>query len=392
MAVKKSLKKIIAVVVSAVIISATVLSVAALTSRASDDAANKDTLTTSEINTDNILDKASIQLSPDDEVIRTDNNGVISVTILRAFPVTINNKGEKSVVKIARGTVGDALNKAGVVLGDNDKVTPSTDTQVTGGMEIKILESVSVSITLMGEEDIYSVPAGTVKDALASIGVEADENDRLSVSPDEEVYEGMEITYVDVQVKKEAETQVVDYKTKKIYDDTLEKGEVEIQRYGAEGVKTVTSKNTYEDGVLVSSVEISSQVTQKPVTQIKVIGTKKSTASAGGAGTFTDSSGNTVSFKRTVTGSGTAYTAKAGSSTATGATVSVGCVAVNPSVIPYGSKLYITSADGSYVYGYATAVDTGGALMDGSAVVDLFMNSYADCVAFGRRDVIVYIL
>ena len=67
-------------------------------------------------------------------------------------------------------------------------------------------------------------------------------------------------------------------------------------------------------------------------------------------------------------------------------------MAVNPSIIPYGTKMYITASDGSYVYGYATAIDTGGALMDGSAIVDLFMNSYADCANFGRRDVTIYIL
>ena len=66
--------------------------------------------------------------------------------------------------------------------------------------------------------------------------------------------------------------------------------------------------------------------------------------------------------------------------------------AVNPDVIPYGSRLYIEAADGSHVYGYATAIDTGGALMDGSAVVDLFYFSYDDCVNFGRRDVNVYVL
>ena len=76
--------------------------------------------------------------------------------------------------------------------------------------------------------------------------------------------------------------------------------------------------------------------------------------------TFTDMNGNTVAYSSVVTGSGTAYTAPAGSLTATGVTAYHGGVAVNPNIIPYGSKLYIVSTDGSFVYGYATAVDTGG--------------------------------
>ncbi|MGN1127009.1 MAG: G5 domain-containing protein [Ruminococcus sp.] len=395
---KKSLLRIIAVALATIIIFATVLSVAALTNDlAAADGTDKETLTTSDINTDNILDKASIQLDSEDEVIRTDNNGVISLTILRAFPVTIDNKGEKKSVSMTRGTVEDALNKAGITLAKDEKVTPSLNSEVSEGTEIKISNSVSVDITLMGETASYEVPAGTVKDALASVGAVCDKNDKLNVGLNDKVYEDMDITLVKVTVKNETETQVVDYKTTVKKDSTMDKGTSEITRYGVEGTKKVTNRNTYEDGVLVSTKVVSSKVTKKPVNQIKVVGTKTTASdtfasNSGGAGTFVDNSGNTVSYKKVLTGSGTAYTANAGSLTATGAKARVGGVAVNPSIIPYGSKLYITASDGSYVYGYATAIDTGGALMDGSAIVDLFMDSYADCANFGRRDVTIYIL
>lgn len=396
---KKSLLRIVAVALATIIIFATVLSVAALTDDSvAADGTDKETLTTSDINTDNILDKASIELDSEDEVIRTDNNGVISLTILRAFPVTIDNKGKKTFVSMTRGTVQDALNKAGITLADDEKVTPSLNSEVSEGTEIKISNCVSVDITLMGETDTYEVPAGTVEDALASVGAVCDKNDKLNVGLDDKVYEDMDITLVKVTVKKETETQVVDYKTTVKKDSNMEKGTSKITRYGVEGSKTVTSRNTYEDGVLVNSKVVSSKVIEKPVNQIKVVGTKTTVSdkfvvsTGGGAGTFVDNNGNTVSYKKVITGSGTAYTAKAGSLTATGAKACVGGVAVNPNIIPYGSKLYIKSTDGSYVYGYATAIDTGGALMDGSAIVDLFMDSYADCANFGRRDVTIYVL
>ena len=401
---KKSLLRIVAVALATIIIFATVLSVAALTNdTATTNGTDKETLTTSDINTDNILDKASIELDSEDEVIRTDNNGVISLTILRAFPVTIDNKGEKTSVSMTRGTVKDALNKAGITLADDEKVTPSLNSEVSKGSEIKISNSVSVDITLMGETASYEVPIGTVKSALASVGAVCDKDDKLNVGLNDKVYEDMDITLVKVTVKNETETQVVDYKTTVKKDSNMEKGTSEITQYGVEGEKTVTNRNTYEDGVLVNSKVISSKVTQKPVNQIKSVGTKvpeekvkdtviESNSSGDGAGTFVDDSGNTVSYKNVITGSGTAYTAKAGSLTATGAKACVGGVAVNPDIIPYGSKLYIKSTDGSYVYGYATAVDTGGALMDGSAIVDLYMDSYDDCANFGRRDVTIYVL
>ena len=80
------------------------------------------------------------------------------------------------------------------------------------------------------------------------------------------------------------------------------------------------------------------------------------------------------------------------SKTASGRDAIVGHVAVNTNVIPYGSKLYIESTDGSVVYGYATAIDTGGALMDGSAIVDVFYFSLDQCYQWGRREVNVYVI
>ncbi len=58
----------------------------------------------------------------------------------------------------------------------------------------------------------------------------------------------------------------------------------------------------------------------------------------------------------------------------------------------YGSKLYVESVDGSIVYGYCTAVDTGGFCDDGSAIIDVFYDTYDECVNWGRRDVNVYVV
>ena len=69
--------------------------------------------------------------------------------------------------------------------------------------------------------------------------------------------------------------------------------------------------------------------------------------------------------------------------TATGTKAGYGTVAVDPSVIPLGSKLYIPQ------YGEAIAADTGGAIVGHK--IDLCMESYEECYQFGRRDVQVFI-
>ena len=86
----------------------------------------------------------------------------------------------------------------------------------------------------------------------------------------------------------------------------------------------------------------------------------------------------------------TAYTAGHGGAdtvTATGTVVRMGTVAVDKRVIPLGTKMYIVTNDG-LVYGMAVAEDTG---VRGNTV-DLYYDTYQQCINFGRRSCTVYIL
>ena len=74
----------------------------------------------------------------------------------------------------------------------------------------------------------------------------------------------------------------------------------------------------------------------------------------------------------------TAYT-WTGNRTASGTWPAVGTVAVDPQVIPLGTELYIEG------YGPAVAADTGGAIQ--GQIIDLYMNTEAECWEFGRRNV-----
>lgn len=104
-----------------------------------------------------------------------------------------------------------------------------------------------------------------------------------------------------------------------------------------------------------------------------------------------DSNGIPLNYKRKLSGKSTTY--NMGSMTATGTRVHPGVVAVNPNIIPYGSKMYIVASDGSgYVYGYSSAEDTGGFIYwDNGPLVDLYVYTYADCCYWGNKPVTIYI-
>jgi 3D (Asp-Asp-Asp) domain-containing protein len=81
----------------------------------------------------------------------------------------------------------------------------------------------------------------------------------------------------------------------------------------------------------------------------------------------------------------TAYTASCGGCdgmTAIGRRAGRGIVAVDPRVIPLGTRLYIPG------YGPAIAGDTGGSIV--GRRIDLGFDSVRDAMLFGRRDITVY--
>ncbi len=107
---------------------------------------------------------------------------------------------------------------------------------------------------------------------------------------------------------------------------------------------------------------------------------------------LTTLSGESLSYSRALDCVATAYTTERQSwkRTATGTTARVGAIAVDPKVIPYGTRMYIVSSDGSITYGVATAEDCGGSIKGNR--IDLFFDTYYECIQFGVRSCTVYIL
>lgn len=360
------------------------------------------------IYTDYILDVANIEVGEHDDIIRTDSNGCVSLSIVRAFPVTVNFRGEEFTAYVTGGCVEDAIKSAGITLTGAEEVTPLLYKDVTENTYIEIKADSTVTLTCDGTtQELYTKEA-TVSEVLEGLGISLSEYDEVTPSLETKLQGDTEIVVTRVEYKEETATEIIDYGFVTEKTSSMNSGTSKIKQVGIEGQKLVTSKNKYVDGVLVESKVISEEIVRRPQDQIKLVGTyvpsKPSTntgnsnSSSGGAsvdnsaGYFYDQNGKKVYYKRKLTGSSTAYYAPAGATTATGVPAYLGGVAVNPNVIPYGSKLYIVSADGSKVYGYATAVDTGGALMSGYVLVDVYYPTYNQCMSWGRRNAIVYVL
>lgn len=294
---------------------------------------------TSNENPDEILSDNNYELSADDEYSFSGfdkNKGEIIIT--RAYPVSLVNGGQITYINVTGGTVSDALTKAGITLGSDDILTPALDTPVD-------------------------------KDT--------------------------KITLQRVSYETEVTEQQIPYETVEVTSAAIAKGNTVVSNEGTEGVLNVTTKKMYVDGKLSHTEIINEQVVSEPVDRVVAVGTKSSNTISQlvpPADFQLDANGVPVSYSTVLTGKSAAYSANSTAKTASGRTVKVGYVAVDPKVIPYGTPLYIVSNDSKHVYGYAIAADTGAALVNGSILVDLFFPDYNSSCNWGIHNVSVYVL
>ena len=324
-------------------------------------------------------------------------------------PIEVTADGETQTIITLRNDPVEIISQVGLALETEDQVIVVRD-EDSDVDAIEVLRAVNVTVIDAGTSNYIEIAANsTVAEALARAGVEQpDSDDMMNCVLADVVYDYMEIVVDRVVYEERATNETIPYKTIKHETSELVKGETRVAVQGSSGEKRVVTQYRWVNGQLESQTVISETVTREAVNEVIDVGTatpvttakatttavsyKPSTSVSSDAGTFVDASGRTVSYSRVLTGTGTAYTAAQGSMTATGRPVQVGLVAVDPSIIPYGTNLYIVSADGKIVYGYALAADTGSALRNGDALVDLFYDTESQCLAFGRREVIVYVL
>ena len=104
----KQVTRVAALAMTCVIGISSAFTVAALTKKITVvDGDNQIAVSTLNTNTDRVLELAGITLQDGDAIIRDDDMGTI--TVLRAFTVTVNADGEALQVTLNQGTVADAL-------------------------------------------------------------------------------------------------------------------------------------------------------------------------------------------------------------------------------------------------------------------------------------------
>ncbi|MBQ0136349.1 MAG: DUF348 domain-containing protein [Oscillospiraceae bacterium] len=360
-------------------------------------------VTTSEQSAQMILKQAGIVLGENDYL--DSSNFVVGknarkgnkLVVKRAFPVTIDDGGEIIKVTIA-GTVADALSEAGLTCRSADKMNYKEDDLLVENMTIKITRAFTVDVTADGKTHEVEFLTGTVADVLSRLNITLGEDDEVSPSLNTELRAGNSITVYRVKYEERTAVESIKYETIYKTSSKVYKGTTEIEQEGKNGSKTVVYRDKIADGKVVKSTKLSEKVEKAAVNKIIVSGTKVKILSTSGQLSaipmpYPLEDGIPTNVISTITGVSTAYYAAPGKGTASGRPAQSGHVAVDPKKIPYGSELYVVTTDGKYVYGYCIAADTGGFVYNGSGVtIDLYFDTYNECVQWGSRQVCIYVL
>ena len=290
---------------------------------------------------------------------------IYTAMIPRDVNATIND--EPVAITTKAHTVGQLLEEQGIDYCDDDYISVPLTTYVSEGLTFELKHAVDFKVTADGKTKNCRTLYETVGEALSDCGVKVGKLDIVEPSVDTLMSDGLDIVVKRVRIEKKTVVEKVAFKTVTKEDSSLDQGKTKVVKKGRKGKAKITYRIKYIDGKVASKKKISKKIIRKPVNKVVAEGTRF---------VFDGSS-----YSRKLTVKAYAYTG--GGRTAMGTQARVGEIAVDPSVIPLGTTVYIEGV------GERRAEDTGGNIKGNT--IDIYMNSEAECRSWGVRYITIYI-
>ncbi len=334
---------------------------------------------------DDLLKELDVSLRPKDYLYPNADSKVkdhLKVVWKQAKQVTIVKNNERKTVWTTAGTVYELLKEQKINWNEHDEISPSPETAIKNKMEISIKKAFHLTYVDGGKEQSVWSTSTTVADFLTQQGVILNEFDRVEPSLTEPIKENGVVNVIRVEKVTDVVEEPVGFAVVTKKDDSLAKGTEKTLSEGRQGLVSKQYEVILENGKEAARKLLSEEVIRPKQDKVVAVGTKEIDHQV---------SSDSESTGKSLYVTATAYSENCSDCTgitATGlnlrANPSLKVIAVDPSIIPLGTKVYV---DG---YGYAIAADTGGAIK--GYRIDLFMPSETDCDLWGRKKVKVTIL
>ena len=302
--------------------------------------------------------------------------------------------GRRTLIHTTKETDPAAiLAEAGVHLGQKKFALEQTE----DGPIIRLLQQQRITVDYYGEVLETTSTGETVGQLLERLELKVRNGDLLTWTEESRTFDRMHLRIGRVLRQEQTYTAEISCNTVCCGDPTLPVGREQILRQGRNGEMLCTAEVTYINGIEERRQVLSEQVLVQPVDEIVAIGTgqmvqeeEPSSLPVIGNGMITLPTEEVLTYDRVISSLATAYCDKG--KTATGTQARVGAIAVDPRYIPYGTRMFIMSKDGEYVYGIATAEDCGSKEHIYGTRIDLHYDTRYECRQFGARMCWVYFL
>ncbi|MEZ5084790.1 MAG: septal ring lytic transglycosylase RlpA family protein [Tessaracoccus sp.] len=240
------------------------------------DGASQD-LTVRERTVGALLESQGVELGEYDVVLPDVDTKIVDgleVDVAFGRPLELTVDGETRTVWTTARSVGDALRQLDLDEADS-KLSATRSTGIARqGLDLEIITAKDVTLTVAGAPSQVTL-AGTVGDLLSNADIAPDEDDIVTPAVDTLLADGMEIVFVEVEVKEASKKVEIPFEKKEAKSDRMDKGTSEVTTKGVKGSKTEVYTEVYHDGKLKSSELKSSTVTKKPVAQVTTVGTRE---------------------------------------------------------------------------------------------------------------------
>ncbi|OON97510.1 MAG: hypothetical protein ATN36_03160 [Epulopiscium sp. Nele67-Bin005] len=318
--------------------------------------------------------------------------------------VVIVDNGKTTQYETKDVYVNELLKAQGITLSVHDTVEPAPSEALENGMKI-VIDRIEpeVEIIINGKLNFYTTTAETVEQLLLQEDIFIEEGAELSVPLDTKISDDLVFEILTYSTDSYIEYEEIPFETEIQFDDTLDEGVEKVLVEGANGTLEHIVLVEYFGGEKIAETVTHQTTLHEVQNEIIVQGTKKAVVEVPAPVVETKKveTATTQSVTETYTLAGvpyeyvehyvmetTAYTHQPGdrwyNQTASGMPTFVGMIAVDRSVIPFGTVMYVEG------YGIGIAGDTGGAIKGNK--IDLYFDTYAEAIQFGRQQKNVYIL
>lgn len=347
-----------------------------------------------------LLKEMGITVRKNDELslgLNTPIEDGMKIAYKRAKHVRVTIDDETDDYYTTADTIDEFIEEENISLSKHDDISHDLDESVKNGLHLDVTKAFEVSIDDGGQKQDVWTTGGTVEELLEDQQIDIDKKlDKVHPSFDDEVTKDTEVTITYVDNKEVTDTEEIRFETEEKKDHSLEKGKEKIIEEGKNGTVERTYNVTLENGTEVDRQLVDEEVKEEPQNKVVAVGTKESDPEPKSEAQKPELEAKPVSTEadsddQELQMTATAYTADCSNCngvTATGINLKDNpnqkVIAVDPNVIPLGSKVWVEG------YGEAIASDTGGAVSGKS--IDVHVPTETDAKAFGTKKVSVKII